>query len=504
MDIKKCVENIATFTDLKRVANEYVIDFRRLSNDELKSALIKTAPQYYNVENIKKTIEFFTLNPNRNTRILFDIFVFRILLNRDDFMMECKETEDAIISYEQQIIDEANEYNGDETGDASFFKFVLETAWELDNNISVDEQNLINKIRTKMGITKHTNDVIEAKIGKYPSANNILHTKDEISELRRLLQQKGLVFPIRDSNNTNYDIIPDEIAKSIRMIFNIDIKNYGMLQLLSTKYVRNKKYLISLLEKANIQVPSTTTLTQINSIVLERLTAHNVLGGFSPNDGLDKSTLSDWCSSISLPISGTKAELIDRIIEYYDNIKQINVDESDERQLYYEFFEELAHRNLKELRQQNIIDKDLECEHKFELATNYLFEKKLKVKPLIMSGTEHSDGMLSFNNKLILWDNKSKETDVNLIDHIKQFDRYIKNAEKPVAVFMVIAPSFTENSAAECAKYSMQNDTLILLITATELKNLAEQWSQNNKGDEPFPLGYFKQNGRFNKDLVSL
>lgn len=504
MDIKKCVDNIATFTDLKRVANEYVIDFRRLSSDELKSALIKTAPQYYNVENIKKTIEFFTLNPNRNIRILFEIFILRILLNRDDFMMECKETDDAIIAYEQQIIDEANEYTGDETGDTAFFKFVLETAWDLDNNISVDEQNLINKIRKKMGITKHTNDVIEAKIGKYPTANNILHTKDEISELRRLLQQKGLIFPIRDSNNINYDIIPEEIAKSIRAIYNIDIKNYGMSQLLSIKYIRNKKYLLSILEKANIHLASSTTLSQINTVVTERLTAHNVLGGFSPNDGLDKGTLSDWCGSIGLPTSGTKPELIDRIIEYYDNIKQINIDESDERQLYYEFFDELAHRNLKELRQQNIIDKDLECEHKFELATNYLFEKKLKVKPLIMSGSEHPDGMLSFNDKLILWDNKSKETDVNLIDHIKQFDRYIKNSEKPVSVFMVIAPSFTDNSAAECAKYSMQNDTLILLITAAELKDLAEKWSQNNKGDEPFPLGYFKQSGRFNKDLVSL
>lgn len=50
----------------------------------------------------------------------------------------------------------------------------------------------------------------------------------------------------------------------------------------------------------------------------------------------------------------------------------------------------------------------------------------------------------------------------------------------------------------------MQNDTLILLITAKELKTLAEQWSQNNNSDDVFPLGYFKQNGRFNSDLVEI
>lgn len=215
-------------------------------------------------------------------------------------------------------------------------------------------------------------------------------------------------------------------------------------------------------------------------------------------------TFTDWCAHIQLPTSGTKPELIDRIIDYYDNIKQISVDESDERQLFYEFYDDLAHRKLKELRKQNVIEKDLECEHKFELATNYLFEKKLNVKPLIMNGTEHADGKLSFNDKLILRDNKSKETDVNLSDHIKQFDRYIKNSEKPVSVFMVIAPSFTQQSASECAKYSMQNDTLILLITASELKDLAEKWQQSGKNEEAFPLGYFKQSGRFNSDLVIL
>lgn len=505
MNIKQCVENVTTFTDLKRVATEYVIDFRRLSFDELKNAVIKTAPQYYNEVNVKKTIDFFVLNPSRHIRILFEILVLQVLLNSDDFTEEFKATEEKVLNYQQTIIDDANEFEFEPgENNLSFYKYVLEAAWEHNNDMSVDEQNLINKIRKRLNITKRNNDIIEAKIGKYPTPNNILNTKDEICEVRRLLQQKGILFPVRDSNNIDYDVIPSEIAQAIRKIYSLDIKNYGFSQLLSSKYVRNKKYLLSMLSKAEIEMPASTNLATLNSTVIERLNAHIILGGFSPNDGLDKSTLSDWCAHIQLPTSGTKPELIDRIIDYYDNIKQISVDESDERQLFYEFYDDLAHRNLKELRKQNIIEKDLECEHKFELATNYLFEKKLNVKPLIMNGTEHADGKLSFNDKLILWDNKSKETDVNLSDHIKQFDRYIKNSEKPVSVFMVIAPSFTQQSASECARYSMQNDTLILLITASELKDLAEKWQQSGKNEEAFPLGYFKQSGRFNSDLVIL
>ena len=202
---------------------------------------------------------------------------------------------------------------------------------------------------------------------------------------------------------------------------------------------------------------------------------------------------------------GTKPELINRVIEYYDNIRQIQCNEEDDRELLFHFYEELAGRKLGELRQQGVISKDLECEHKFEIATNYIFEKIFKIKPLIMSGTEHPDGILSFNDKLIMWDNKSKETEVSLAEHIKQFDRYIKNSSKPVSVFIVIGPSFTIDSQKECAKYAMSNDTIILLITAGELKELALQWAKMHTADkEPLPLGVFKQNGRFNPELVLL
>ena len=239
--------------------------------------------------------------------------------------------------------------------------------------------------------------------------------------------------------------------------------------------------------------------------MFKHLTAHQLLGGFSANGGLDRSTLSEWCASLGINSYGTKGEMINRIIAYYDEIKQIQRSESDEREILFRFYVDLASRKLSDLRQQGIIGKDLECEHKFEEATNYIFEKIFKIKPLIMSGTEHPDGILSFNDKLIMWDNKSKESSVSLADHIKQFDRYIKNSSKPVAVFMVIGPSFTADSQKECAKYAMSNDTIILLITAEELKTLAENWQKQHKDDsEVLPLGVFKQNGRFNPDLVVL
>ena len=363
---------------------------------------------------------------------------------------------------------------------------------------------MINKIKKRVGITRKINNITEASIGKYPKPENALHTKDEINKVRRILQSKGLIVSGRDSNNIDYDVIPEEIAKTIRDIYRIDIKKYGFEQLLQSKYVRNKKYLIKMIEKAGITIPKYALIPDLQNIIKDNMIAHEIIGGFSAQDGLDRGALSEWCTSLDLTAYGSKPEMIERIISYYDNLKQVIIeDTADERQVYYEFFGELATRNYSLLREQGVISKDLDCEHYFEQATNYLFEKKLRVKPLMMAGTEHADGTLSFNDKLILWDNKSKESSVHLPDHIRQFDRYITNSEKRVSVFIVIGPSFTPESAAECAKYSMLHETLILLITADELKELADRWSIAHP-DEAFPLGFFKQSGRFNKELIAI
>lgn len=505
MKLIECIKNIQNVTDLKRLASEYVIDFRRLSTGELREAIIKTAPQYYNEENVKNTVRFFKLNQNRTTRILFDVIV-KLLLNADDFTMEAKILEDKVISQEQDIVNLANEFDVSQiSSDVEFFKYVLEAAWEHNDDVSVDEQNLLNKIKAKLGISDNDCHVLEANIGKYPNPNNELHTKGEINDVRRAMQSKGLLVPIKDSNGIYYDTIPNEIALVLRDIYGVDIKRSSYEILLDSKYVKGKKYFSDIITKAGHKVPANANLTQLKQIILEYIPAHTVLAGFSPNDGLDKTTLTNWCSDLKIQTSGTKPELVSRIICHYDEIRQIEFEESDERAAYFQCFEELASRNLSFLRQQGIIDKDLECEHKFEMATNYMFENIFKVKPLILSGTEHPDGILSFKDKLIMWDNKSKETDVNLADHIKQFERYISNSSKPVAVFMVIGPSFTDNSVKECINYSMNSDTLILLITASELKQLAQMWSAKHVNDEePLPLGYFRQNGRFNIDMVSI
>ena len=85
---------------------------------------------------------------------------------------------------------------------------------------------------------------------------------------------------------------------------------------------------------------------------------------------------------------------------------------------------------------------------------------------------------------------------------MSQFDAYMNQADKPVPVFAVIGPDFTQDSETEAVRYHSNHfDRNIVLITAPDLLRLAEEWSsdQNKNREEPFPLGLLATTGRFDR-----
>ena len=75
MDFNKFVEQIPNITIAKRVATAYVADYRRLSFEEIKEFLLKTAPQYTSYDNIAARLDEIKLDENRAVRIIAPIFV---------------------------------------------------------------------------------------------------------------------------------------------------------------------------------------------------------------------------------------------------------------------------------------------------------------------------------------------------------------------------------------------------------------------------------------------
>lgn len=482
------------------------MDHTRLTEDELKAALLKTAPQYYHSANVGSTLKGCLLNADRSVRIITPIFLREILLNCDEFTSSEKKTDEAVINWEQDIVNQSNEKvvakNSARAADLHLFEFVLGVAWDHNDTISVDEKNLIDKIRDKLFITDREYRIMEAKLGQFPAPNNAVHNRTDIQCVRKHLQSQGLLASVRDVNGDDYDVIPNEIAQELRKFFGLEIRRYGYEQMLKVKYVRSKDWLRDALKKSNYKVDGSPNAGELQEAVIERVKPSVLIGGVTPKDGLSMENIKKWCVDISQQTSGTKADLIGRIIAFYDNLTARVEEESDCRATWYEHYDKFASRDRDFLRSQQLIDKDLEMESRFEEATDYLFEVKLGHKPLKMVGTEHADGMLSYRDGLVLWDNKSKEREVHLASHSKQFIRYINQSEKRIEGFLVVGPSFTEDSAAEAMRVFVETRTPIALITASELKMLADEWEALDKGS--FNLGYLIAPGRFNRDLVHL
>ena len=97
MKIEKVIDNIGTVHELKRLASAYVIDYRNLTDGEIREAFKKTSPQYYYQENVRKVLDECFLSSNRNLRILSSLIVEKVMLQKDGFMCPRRETDDAII-----------------------------------------------------------------------------------------------------------------------------------------------------------------------------------------------------------------------------------------------------------------------------------------------------------------------------------------------------------------------------------------------------------------------
>ena len=127
MDFIQFVEQIPNITIAKRIASAYVADYRRLELNEIKEFLIKTAKQYTSYENIANRLDEIKLDSNRAIRLIAPVLLRDYLLDQDDFISPCKETDAAVLNYEKMIIDESNNFDINKISkDLALFKYMLD------------------------------------------------------------------------------------------------------------------------------------------------------------------------------------------------------------------------------------------------------------------------------------------------------------------------------------------------------------------------------------------
>ena len=516
MKFDDAVMAIRTLLDLRRIAGAHVVDHRQLGEDELREAIIKLKTKYLDAETVRLNLEHALYRDLQNdSRVMSHVILVDVLLDQYDSLLPAPQTEERAIEFEQSIVNRSNETelldlaSGNKDSqrhrDLDLYYFVLRVAWENEDAKSPDEVNLLRKLRHRLNITESDHRLLEAKLGKYPKPSNLLHTRAEINQTRRILQGLGLLFAVRQDDEVDLDVIPEELASVLRNILGLELRTESYRQLMEFNLMKRKPHLTEVLSRDGIEFGRYDTIPKLVDRVLSYVPVSKAIASSSPRFGLNSEQLAAWCRQLGISPYGTIEERVGRVIAHFDQLRPRIIAESDERAIWYEFYEQLARRDHETLRAQHVIDKDLEIEAKFEGATDYLFAEKLNHVPLQQRGSNHPDGLLTLQQNYLMWDNKSKESPVSLREHIGQFDGYMNQADKPVPIFLVIGPDFTTESEAEAVRYHAQHfDRNIALITAGELKNLAEEWSSeaNRHREDSFPLGLLAASGRFKRERL--
>ena len=80
----------------------------------------------------------------------------------------------------------------------------------------------------------------------------------------------------------------------------------------------------------------------------------------SPTYGLNSDQLTVWFRQLGIPVSGSIQERVERVIAHFDQLRPRMVAEADEREVWFDFYEELARRDHVSLRAQHGIENSLE------------------------------------------------------------------------------------------------------------------------------------------------
>jgi len=497
MKIEDCISHMTKFY------------LKRITNSILKEQVSKNADESRLIEHIRQNIEYLTdknrINENlslkelnRSNRILVEE-ILRNLLERSESQIPEDDLFNMIVEYEKEIIECSKKIQLStiiDSRDLDIYKTILEVALE-DNIVSEDEFALIEKLRLKLNINRLHSRLIEAQIGKFPKNNNEIHLRGEFDEALKELQNKGIIFYCNHKIEKNLVVLPDDIKPGVKYFLGFEMRKEAH-QLLHSEISKEQLQKIA------------KSFDLISYGKKETISERLIDAGCKPSEELNilsNSELYEICKKLKgVNVSGTKDQKIEKIVEYYDNLDLKKPEDlKDERAVYYQYFERLAKRDNQELLRLKLIKKDKEMEMFFEEATRYLFEKKFGLSLFSFSGSEHPDGGVLFpDNELLMWDNKSKETKYTFPElHFKQFRRYINDSPERVKVFLIITGEIDNDSelSAIRLKQSTRTDTDVAIISASDLKYIAENWKKLQKSDK-FNLNIFNLTGILDRSRI--
>ncbi|WP_423927074.1 SAP domain-containing protein [Candidatus Palauibacter sp.] len=455
---------------LQRVVDSFTKDFPKSDEERAREIILRNSGELTDPRRIEAVLAF----DGRLQDQIRQTCVLEALIGSPDCTASELDVVENVTQLQQQVLDAAASPQALRYEDArsvEVLRAVMRVALK-DAIVTNQELELLRVLRESLGLSPLSMRIIQAQLEHFPRKGNLLHTAAECREALLNLQRCGIVFYCNRANGGLY-VIPEEVAPSVRRVLGIELSSHAWGKLLSNLTVAQ----LATILRAEGMPESGKKEARIERVVLTGVKPSTALARLSKED------LYHLCTSVpGLKISGSKPTKITRIVRHFANLVIRDVaEETPPGERYYQYLVELAARDRANLLTNRIVTKDREIEGAFEEGTRFLFSEKLGLELQHMEGTDHADGCITFGktSELLLWDNKSKETVYTFPpSHLRQFKRYIRDAEKRVSCFLIIVPSVADEALANALRLKSESgsDTDVALIAAEDLVWVAEEW----------------------------
>jgi hypothetical protein len=411
------------------------------------------------------------------------------------------------------IADECELIKGAVDADAAFFEYaqgnastrhldqrsidiyqaILEVAWE--NKVSFDEYQLMERLRRKLNIARRDHRVMEVRV---------VHTSPigppEAEQALRDLTYHGFVCRFKRGGHTQA-VLPEEIALRLRGIYGISLQSSAYRNLAA-------KLPIAVIKEA-LQQANQPAVSLKKEFLIERL-----IDGDVPPATLLEHLDNDALDELFANFPGEKrpamrAVKIRHLISYFDRfVKPVGPTPPDPERTYYDYLVELASRQYGVLRAASVIEQDQNVDRAFERGVRYAFSSLLGYPVIRFTGSAHADGgVVAKKGRMVLWDCKSALKPYALTEpKCAQFLQYVaKEDPNVVCPFLVFSGEFTGDSEARALalKARCRPGTEIALMTAADLKWLADKWSTEYPGKR-LPLDVLAHSGFLNREILKM
>jgi hypothetical protein len=198
--------------------------------------------------------------------------------------------------------------------DYDFYLKMLQIAWESDDSIDASEARLLTGLREELDITFTEHIILE----HHESLKVYWFSENYYERERNHLIANGIIFP-----HEGYFLIPEEIVPLIRKVWGYSLSREQYLRLLSQLSGQD---LINILKRSDLQVSGNVD-EKANRIIENYISPKKSLNLVSIE------TLRDVARKIGSPISGSKSDVMENIIDFMNDNEDLRVKEEQEKSI---------------------------------------------------------------------------------------------------------------------------------------------------------------------------